>query len=72
MATKNNYEGMDWDDTNLTELFARSLLRRTKNTTESLQIFDAVVQIKNWKPPQPEMKSEALPTSASCSVSSRN
>ena len=42
---------MDGDDTNLTELFARSLIRRAENTTESLQIFDAMVQIKNCPHP---------------------
>ena len=72
MTNKNNWEGMDGDATNLTELFSRSLLRRTKNTTETIQIFDSLIQIKNWKLPPPELKSEALPFLPSCSVRSRD
>lgn len=69
MTTKNNWAGMDGDATNLTKLFSRSLLRRSKNTMESLQIFHALVQIKNLKiqtpPPRPELKSRVLSSWAS-------
>jgi len=40
---------MDGGATNINELFSRSLLRRSKNTMESLQIFHALAQIKNLK-----------------------
>lgn len=42
---------MDGDGTSLTEQFSLSLFQRTENTTESLQIFDVLVKIKNWKTP---------------------